>query len=241
MPWANQNSKRHIYLNAHCSTIYNSQDMCFQGGHGVCLCLMSWCLTILGCLILFPHKFMSSWRGQKCLSVISGEPGPGLVVMNACWKNVQTQSDWPTVFTRVIGSLCLVGRVKWWWSVWSWCWDRALKVHCIVPPCEDLDINTSFKTYFVLSFPGRKFPRFWKVPTLGAWIWHHFLVSAKLWFLSPSSPMSSLTTGSQPARCLWWWCWLRLCGSRAPSTSPWPSRRCQRLSSASEESRFGDK
>ena len=40
------------------------QDMCFQRGHGVCLCLMSWCLTILGCLILFSHKFMSSWRGQ---------------------------------------------------------------------------------------------------------------------------------------------------------------------------------
>ena len=23
-----------------------------------------WCVTVLGCLILFPHKFMSSWRGQ---------------------------------------------------------------------------------------------------------------------------------------------------------------------------------
>ena len=53
-----------MHLNAHCSTVYISQDMCFQRGHGVCLCLMSWCLTILGCLILFSHKFMSSWRGQ---------------------------------------------------------------------------------------------------------------------------------------------------------------------------------
>ena len=62
MPWENQNSKRHLYLNAHCSTIYNSQDKCFQRGHGACLCLMSWCLSLLGCLILFPHKFMRSWR-----------------------------------------------------------------------------------------------------------------------------------------------------------------------------------
>ena len=94
-------------------------------------------------------------------------------------------------------------------------------------------------SYFL--FTVRKFPRFWEVPTLGAWIWHHFSLWAQSWFLSPSSPMSSLTTGSQPAKCLWWWRCLRLCGSRAPSTSPWPSRRCQKPSSASKESRFSEK
>ena len=196
-----------------------------------------WCLGVSqfwGVLFSSPTSSWVPGGDGLCLSVISGEPGPGLVVMNACWMNVQTQSDWPIVFKRVTGSLCLVGRVKQWWSVWSWCRDGALEV--------DLDIDASFKTYSVLSFlPGRKFPRFWKVPTFGAWIWHHFSLWAKPWFLSPSSPMSSLTTWSQPAKCLWWWCCLRLCGSRAPSTSPWPSRGCQRPLSASEESRFGDK
>ena len=195
-----------------------------------------WCLGVSqfwGVLFSYPTSSWAPGGDGLCLSVISGEPHPGLVVMNACWMNVQTQSDWPTVFKRVTGSLCLVGRVKQWWSVWSWCRDGALEV--------DLDIHASFKTYSVLYFPGRKFPRFWKVPTFGAWIWHHFSLWAKSWFLSPSSPMSSLTTWSQPAKCLWWWRCSRLCGSQAPSTSPWPSRRCQRPSSASEESRFGDK
>ena len=138
-----------------------------------------WCLGVShfwGVLFSSPTSSWASGGEGLCLSVISGEPRPGLVVMNACWMNVQTQSDWPTVFTRVTGSLCLVERVKWWWSVWSWCLDRALEVHYIVPPCEDLEVDASFKTYFVLSFPGRKFPRFWKVPTLGAWILHHFLL-----------------------------------------------------------------
>ena len=27
VPWKNDNLKWHMYLNAHCSTIYNSQDM----------------------------------------------------------------------------------------------------------------------------------------------------------------------------------------------------------------------
>ena len=76
--------------------------------------------------------------------------------------------------------------------------------------------------YILLSFLGRKFPRFWDVPTFGAWIWQYFSLWAKSWFLSPSSPMSSLTTWSQPAKCLWWWRCLRLWGFRAPSTSPWP-------------------
>ena len=138
-----------------------------------------WCLGVShfwGVLFSSPTSSWDPGGEGLCLSVISGEPHPGLVVMNACWMNVQTQSDWPTVFTRVTGSLCLVERVKWWWSVWSWCLDRALEVHYIVPPCEDLEVDASFKTYFVLSFPGRKFPRFWKVPTLGAWILHHFLL-----------------------------------------------------------------
>ena len=121
--------------------------------------------------------------------------------------------------------------------------SRACTVKCLHMRTwiHALNVDASFKMSFLLSFSGKKFPRFWKVPTLGAWIWHHFLLSAKLWFLSPSSPMSSLTTWSQPAECLWWWRCSRLCGSQAPSISPWPLRRCQRLLSASEESRFGDK
>ena len=96
---------------------------------------------------------MSSWRGQAVFFCHQWGPGPGLVVMNACWKNVQTQSNWPTVFKRVTWSLCLVGRVKWWWSVWSWCWDRAPGVHCVVSPCEDLNSCLGCWCFFYNFFP----------------------------------------------------------------------------------------
>ena len=169
------------------------------------------------------------------------------------------------MFKRATLSLHLIGRVKWWWGMRSLDRGRAPGVHCVVSPwCERLFILICvhslerghspralefmpwmsmivLKSVLKLLFLGRKFPRFWKVPTLEEWIWHHFLLQAKSWFTLPSSPMSSLTTWSQPVKCLWWWHCSRLCGSRAPSTSPWPSRRCQRLSSASKESRFGDK
>ena len=171
---------------------------------------------------------------------------------------------WPKMFKSVTLSLHLVGRVKRWWSVWSLGWGRAPSVHCIVSSwCEGWFIlicvhslerghshrALEFIAWMLMlllksipfSFTGRKFPRFWEVPTLEAWIWQHFLLWAKSWFSLPSSPMSSLTTWSQPAKCLWWWLCLRLCGSRAPSTSLWPLRRCQRPSSASEESRFSEK
>ena len=66
-----------------------------------CLCLMSWCVTVLGCLILFLHKFMSSWRWWAVSFVICAEPDPGLVVLNVCWMNVQTQSHWSKMFKKV--------------------------------------------------------------------------------------------------------------------------------------------
>ena len=161
------------------------------------------------------------------------------------------------MFASVTLSLLLLERVKWWCSV-VLVLGRPLSVHyanvsmmwgvvylnlCPFPRKGPLTQGTEFMSCMLMLlikplsyflFTVRKFPRFWKVPTLGAWIWHRFSLWAKSWFLSPSSPMSSLTTGSQPAKCLWWWRCSRLCGSRAPSTSPWPSRRCQRLSSASE-------
>ena len=83
------------------------------------LYLLPLCLTILGCLILFPLKFMSPWRGQAVS--FCEEPSIGLVIMNVCWMNVQTPSDGPRMFESVTLSLLLLGRVKWWWSVWSWC------------------------------------------------------------------------------------------------------------------------
>ena len=44
---------------------------------------------------------------------------------------------WPKMFKSVTLSLHLVGRVKWWWSVWSLGQGRALSVQCIVSPwCE---------------------------------------------------------------------------------------------------------
>ena len=132
----------------------------------------------------------------------------------------------------------------------SMMWRMVYLNLCPFPRKGPLTHGTEFMSFMLMLlikplsyflFTVRKFPRFWKVPTLGAWIWHHFSLWAKSWFLSPSSPMSSLTTGSQPAKCLWWWRCSRLWGFRAPSISPWPSRRCQRPLSASTESRFDEK
>ena len=39
-----------------------------------------------------------------------------------------------------------------------------------------LDVDDCFKIYFLTSFSGRKFPRFWTVPTLEEWIGHCFLL-----------------------------------------------------------------
>ena len=68
-----------------------------------------WCLSASQfCDVLFSSP-TSSWApggDGLCLSVISGEPGPGLVVMNTCWKNVQTQSSWPTVFIYLFVLFC---------------------------------------------------------------------------------------------------------------------------------------
>ena len=102
----------------HCSGVHAS-DLGSCVGCADCLYLLSLCLTILGCLILFPHKFMSPWRGQAVS--FCEEPSTGLVIMNVCWMNVQTPSDGPRMFESVTLSLLLLGRVKWWWSVWSWC------------------------------------------------------------------------------------------------------------------------
>ena len=231
---------------------------------GAVMTVSVYCLPILWLLILFAHKFMSAWRG-KDMSFCE-EPGTdSSVIMNVCWMNDQTQYDWPEMFASVTLSLLLLERVKWWCSVWSWCQaDTWVCTMLMSPWCEECFILICvhslerghspralelmpwmsmivLKSVLKLLFLGRKFPRFWKVPTLEEWIWHHFLLQAKSWFTLPSSPMSSLTTWSQPAKCLWWWRCSRLCGSRAPSTSPWPSRGCQRLLSASEESRFGEK
>ena len=105
------------------------------GGCADCLYLLSWCLTILGYLILFPHKFTSLWRGQAVS--LCEEPRIGLVIMNVCWMNVQTQSDWPKMFESVTLSLLLLERIKRWWSTWSLCWGRPPGVHCVVSPwCE---------------------------------------------------------------------------------------------------------
>ena len=55
---------------------------------GAVLTISVYYVPILWLLILFPHRFMSPWRGQ----VVSfcGEPSTGLVIMNACWMNVES-------------------------------------------------------------------------------------------------------------------------------------------------------
>lgn len=141
---------------------------------------------------------------------------------------------------------------------------RPPGVHCVVSPwCEGWFIficvhslgrghshrALEFMSWMLMlllksisySFPGRKFPRFWEVPTLEEWIWHRFLLQAKSLFLSPSPRTCCLAMWSRRAVCLWRWRCMGLCGWQSPSSSLRPSRRCQRQSSASEESRFADK
>ena len=153
--------------------------------------------------------------------------------------------------------------MKRWWSVWSLCWSWPQGVCCrIFPRCNgwfylnlcpllrkgphekgtwihDFNVSASFETYILLSFPGRKSPRFWEVPTLEEWIWRHFSLQAKSSFLWRSPPMCSWAMWSQPAVCLWQWHCMGLCVWPSPSSSPRPLRECRRQLSASEESRFG--
>ena len=120
---------------------------------GAVLTVSVYSLPILWLLILFPHRFMSPWRGQ----VVSfcEAPSTGLVIMNACWMNVQTPSDWPRMFASVTLILPLLERVKWWWNLWSWCRGRPLGVHYA---------NVSMMwgiVYFNLCLLPRKGPLTW--------------------------------------------------------------------------------
>ena len=85
---------------------------------GAVMTISVYCLLILWLLGLFAHKFMSAWRGQAVS--FCEEPGTGLWL----WKFVEwmlrlRQID-PKLFEIVTESL-LLERVKWGWSVWSWC------------------------------------------------------------------------------------------------------------------------
>ena len=225
---------------------------------GAVMTISVYCLLILWLLGLFAHKFMSAWRGQAVS--FCEEPGTDLWL----WKFVEWMSDWPKIvwncdrkpltWKSEVGMKCVVlvsaRPLSVHYANVSMMWRMVYLNLCPFSRKGPLTQGTEFMSCILMLlikplsyflFTVRKFPRFWKVPTLEAWIWHHFSLWAKSWFLSPSSPMSSLTTWSQPARCLWWWRCSRLCGSRAPSTSPWPSRRCQKPSSASKESRFSEK
>ena len=96
---------------------------------GLCWPFLSIVSQVFWLLILFSNTFMSPWRGQ--VMSFCEEPGPGLVIMNVCWMNVQTQSDWCRMFESVTLSLFSLERLKWWCSVWYWCWGTP-SVHCVV-------------------------------------------------------------------------------------------------------------
>ena len=102
-PWLQLIFSRSTFMQLALTPLLCVTQLCSELLWGLCgcLCLMSWCVTVLGCLILFLHKLWAPGGDGLCLSVISEEPGTGLVVWNARWMNVQTQSHWSKMFKKV--------------------------------------------------------------------------------------------------------------------------------------------
>ena len=155
----------------HCSGVHASA-LYSRGGCTGCLSniLVS---HNLGVAYSLPQT--SSWApaGIGFVLDILKVPGTRLVISNACWLNIQIQSDWLKMFKSVTLRTLLVGRVKWQCSVWSWCQGRPPGVHSVVSLwCEGwfilicvhclekghshralnswVDVGVPFKTYFLL-------------------------------------------------------------------------------------------
>ena len=66
-----------------------------------CLFLMFCCLTVVGCLILFLHKFMSSWRWWAVSFCHQWGAWPRTCGFECLLNGVQTQAHWSKMFKRV--------------------------------------------------------------------------------------------------------------------------------------------
>lgn len=139
-PWLQLIFLRSTFMQLALTPLLHVTQLCsglLWGLYG-CLCLMSWCVTVLGCLILFLHKFMSSWRWWAvsfCHQWGAWHRTCGFECMlNECSNSVSLVQN---VYKSVTLSLLLVVRVKWCCRVWSWFGGRPPGVHCVVFPwCE---------------------------------------------------------------------------------------------------------
>ena len=115
----------------HCSELH-IPALGSLGGCDDCLCLLSPNFVVANSLHPQVHERL---EGTGCVFLWGS--WHRLVIMNVCWMNVQTQYDWPEMFASVTLSLLLLERVKWWCSVWSWCWaDPWVCTMLMSPWCD---------------------------------------------------------------------------------------------------------
>ena len=99
----------------HCSELH-IPALGSLGGCDDCLCLLSPSFVVANTLCPQVHECL---EGTGCVFLWGAWHRLG--IMNVSWMNVQTPLDWPKMFEIVTESLLLLERVKWGWSVWSWC------------------------------------------------------------------------------------------------------------------------
>ena len=115
----------------HCSELH-IPALGSLGGCDDCLCLLSPNFVVANSLRPQVHERLEG-KGH----VFLWGAWHRLVIMNVCWMNDQTQYDWPEMFASVTLSLLLLERVKWWCSVWSWCWaDPWVCTMLMSPWCD---------------------------------------------------------------------------------------------------------
>ena len=95
----------------HCSELHASA-LSSRGGCDDHFSLISPNFEVDNSLPLQVHELL---EGTSC--VFLWGTWHRLVIMNVCWMNVQTPSDWPKMLEIVTESLLLLERMKWWCTV----------------------------------------------------------------------------------------------------------------------------
>ena len=102
-PWLQLIFSRSTFMQLALTPLLCVTQLCSDLLWGLCGCLfpISGVSQFWGVLFSSPTSSWAPGGDKLCLSVISEEPCPGLVVMNTCWMNVQTQSHWSKMFKKV--------------------------------------------------------------------------------------------------------------------------------------------
>ena len=102
-PWLHLIFSRSTFMQLALTPLLCVTQLCSDLLWGLCGCLfpISGVSQFWGVLFSSPTSSWAPGGDKLCLSVISEEPCPGLVVMNTCWMNVQTQSHWSKMFKKV--------------------------------------------------------------------------------------------------------------------------------------------